>query len=744
MRPAPPHRRRRSTVGAVVPGLVIVAVAAMTVAGLAMRPADPGTGEQAAHVVVAGAAGLRWGDLDPERTPHLWQLASDGAVGSISVRSANRPTCAGDGWLTLGAGNWAAETTRPAADGCRPLGVVIEPTGAAGAYLPGQEALVRANRWHLPWGAVPGALAGSVDCSTAVGPGAAVAAARVYGRVDRYEPRPPADPVLFRELLQRCELGIVDLGTVAGEGAQRESAAAAVDAELGAVLAARPPASLLLVAGVAGTGPDPRLHVAVADGPGFGGGMLTSNTTRRTGYLQLVDVAPTVLAAVGRPMPEVRLAGSPARQVPVRAGSLADDVARLVAADEGAGRAQPVRGWFLIGVVTLQLALLAAVVPLLRRHRTSPVAGGRADEQARAGRSGARPDRRHPVPVLLRHHLVPVLLVAASLMLPAALVASGLPWWRADRSELVFVLAVLAVLAAATVLVVRSRLFPRTLALVAVCAGVAAVTVAADLLSGARLQLNGVIGYSAHDGDRFAGVGPIGAGMLVAGSLLVAGVLAQQVPPRWRAAVVAVAGGAAVVLLGNIHLGSELGAAVGLIAGVCLTAAMCTGGWLTATRVVWAGGVGLAMVAALALIDLQRVEQERGGLGRLFTELADGTAGFGLQRMSLTNGEALASSPLNLLALGAALFFWLVLLRPSGGLKRLFGIYPALRASMGGTVAASIVAGVITGQALIVAGAAASVALPLVTLAARRVRELPVRSGASTYASPDQRASVLG
>jgi hypothetical protein len=740
VRPASPHRRRLPTWGAAVPGLVIVAVAVMTVAGLAVRPTDPGTGERAAHVIVAGVAGLRWGDVDPDRTPNLWQFAADGAVGSISVRSAGRPTCPGDGWLTLGAGNWAAETTRPTGDGCLPLRVVIEPTGAAGAYLPGHEALVRANRWHLPWGAVPGALAGSVDCTTAVGPGAALAAARVYGRVDRYEPHPPPDPQVFRELLQRCELGIVDVGTVAGEGAQRAAAAAAVDAEFGAVLAARPPASLLLVAGVAGTGPDPRLHVAVADGPGFGGGMLTSNTTRRTGYLQLVDVAPTVLAAVGRPVPEVRLAGSPVRQVPVRAGSLADDVARMVAADEAAGRAQPVRGLFLTGVVALYLALLVAVVPLLRRPRTSPVAGGAAPSRARPGGRGSGSARRHLVP----RPRVPVLLVAASLMLPAALVASGLPWWRADRSELVFVLAVLAVLAVPTVLVVRSRLFPRTLALVAVCAGVAAFTVAADLLSGARLQLNGVIGYSAHDGDRFAGVGPIGAGMLVAGSLLVAGVMAQQVPPRWRAAAVAVPGGGAAVLLGNIHLGSELGAAVGLIAGVCVTAALSTGGWLTTTRAVWAGGVGLAAVTALAVIDLQRVEQRRGGLGRLFTELADGTAGFGLQRMSLANWEALAGNPLNLLALGAGLFLWLVLLRPSGGLKRLFGIYPALRAATGGMVVASIVAGVVTGHALIVAGAASAVALPLVTLAARRVRELSVRPGASVYGSPDERTPVLG
>src|SRR5690606_34435061 len=199
-----------------------------------------------------------WEDVDPQRTPHLWRLAEGGSIGSLSVRSANRPTCVADGRVTLGAGNWAAGSTKRPAGPCPPLEVAIEYTGGVGAHLPGEEQLGRYNQWDLPWGAVPGALAGSVGCTVAVGDGAAVAAARSYGRVDRYVPALPADRDEAAALLaDHCELAIVDLGVASGSEASRRAGGAQADATLGRLLAARPPESLLLVVGVADTGDDP-------------------------------------------------------------------------------------------------------------------------------------------------------------------------------------------------------------------------------------------------------------------------------------------------------------------------------------------------------------------------------------------------------------------------------------------------------------------------------------------------------
>lgn len=681
------------------PYLLVAVVALATVAGLAAHPDDRGVEPAAEQVIVAGAVGLRWDDVDQQRTPHLWQLAETGSIGSLSVRSAHRPTCAADGWLTLGAGNWAAGTPGPASSTCPPLDVTIEPTENSGAHLPEQEQLVRHNQWELPWGAMPGALAGSVGCTVAVGDGAAVAAARSYGRVDRYQPAlPDSQEDAARLLGERCELAIVDLGTVSGTGASRAVAARRVDAKLAQVLAARPAESLILVAGVADTELDPHLHAAVADGPGLAPGWLGSATTGRTGYLQLVDITPTVLNAIDRPTPEVRLAGHPANSRPDRPADLDEAVANLVAANDAAHLARPVSLWFLAALTALQLALFAAVVPLLRRPGP-----GAPPRWWRAAGS--------------------MLLVAAALAIPAALVADGVPWWRAQAAGGVFTLISMVVLAVASVLVVRTPIFRHTLGLVGAGAGVAAAAVAVDLLTGSWLQLNGVVGYLAHDGGRYAGLSDTGLGVVVAGTLLVAGCLAEQVPRARRPLVVLVVGAAGVVLVGSPYLGAEIGGAVALAAGVAAASALSTGGWLVARRLLWASVVGVAVMATVAVFDLRRPADARTGLGAMLTQFAEGTAGFGLQRLSLANAEAFTATPLTVLAVGAGAFLWFALLRPWGGLKRLFGVHPALRAAMVGAVIAALVGGLLVGAALTVAGAAAAVGVPLLTLASLRLRE---------------------
>src|SRR5690606_24057878 len=198
------RRRRWPAPRRLVPHLLITAVAAATVAGLAVRPDFAVPEGTASHVVIAGVVGLRWDDVDPAVTPNLWRLAERGAIGALAVRSAHRPTCPADGWLTLGAGNWAGHPAPRQGGTCPPVNITIEPSGAGGAHLPEQEEVVRDNRWRLPYGAVPGALAGAVECTTAIGEGGALAAARTYGRVDRYVPRMPAQARALTALLARC------------------------------------------------------------------------------------------------------------------------------------------------------------------------------------------------------------------------------------------------------------------------------------------------------------------------------------------------------------------------------------------------------------------------------------------------------------------------------------------------------------------------------------------------------------
>ena len=93
------------------------------------------------------------------------------------------------------------------------------------------------------------------------------------------------------------------------------------------------------------------------------------------------------------------------------------------------------------------------------------------------------------------------------------------------------------------------------------------------------------------------------------------------------------------------------------------------------------------------MLDLRRAEAERGGLGRLLTELANGTAGPAMQRAAASNGQALLHSPLTVLAVVGVLMLAFCQFSPWGGLKRLFGLHPALRAAGAGITVATLLAG---------------------------------------------------
>ncbi|WBB89828.1 hypothetical protein [Verrucosispora sp. WMMC514] len=686
----------------IAPILLTVLVVALGVTALAARPQSPPSRPSADYVVLVGVAGLRWDDVDPERTPTLWRLAREGSIGSLSVRSAHRPTCPVDGWLTLGAGSFAAWPGNRDGDGqCAPVDVTVDQPDGIGANLPDQESVVLHNQERLPWGTVPGALSESVRCSVAVGPGAAVAAARPFGRVDRYAPTLPEEPA---GLLGSCVLSIVDLGTVAGEDpAVRAAAAESADAELARVLAGRPPRSLVIVAGVSDTERPSRLHVAVAHGPGWEEGWLTSPSTDRRGYLQLIDLAPTALAALGRPMPDRPFLGRPAESVGDRPADLSAAIAEPADADREAAAQREVAGGFFVLLAVVQVALAVAVLPLLRRARRH------------AGPYGPKPVPRAVVAT------VEVLLVAAALAIPAALVAEAAPWWRFAHPAASFAGLTAVLLAATTLLVRLAPGYRSTLGPLGAVAGLTTLAVGLDVVTGARLQLNGVVGYSALEGGRYAGLGTVGLGVFVAAALLSAGWLAQRVRRGWRPTVMVIVGGAAVVIVGSPYLGADSIGAIALTAGVSVAAAISAGGWLTLTRLAWATMAGLALTVGFAVVDLGRDPAERGSLGRFLAALGDGTGGLTVQRSSAASFETLVNSPLTVLALAGALLVWFALLQPWGGLMRLFGIYPAIRAAMAGTAVAAVIGGLLGAAALDVAGAAAAVVVPMAALSALRV-----------------------
>ncbi|MGY1735086.1 hypothetical protein [Geodermatophilus sp. SYSU D00684] len=434
---------------------VLLALLALGLPGAAV--ADDG--RRADRVLVVGVPGLVWDDVDPGRTPALWELADSSPVGAVSVRAARSTTCLLDGWATLGAGNRARF---PAPDEMLPMvplptvplpGATPDVPGQPGA-APSQEPVpagppaspelshcglqerlaevgladplsaVRAvaeDDASARFGAEPGALGAAVGCATVAGRAAALAVAAPGVGLTR-EDALPADPAALAALLEPCPLTLVsldrlvDAGVPAPEGSEtgtdpvsREAALAAVDeqvARLRAAVDTLPGETLLLVQGVSEVNDGrPQLHVGIASGPGFTGpGWLTSASTGRAPFTQLIDVAPTVLRALGLEQP-ASVNGQP---LTVAGGhpATAEAVAQLERANTAAVTHHRSTGTFFTALVAVQAAVVVLGVLVLGLTRA------------------ARPSAR----------LRPVLALAAlaAAALPVATYLAGLlPWERA-------------------------------------------------------------------------------------------------------------------------------------------------------------------------------------------------------------------------------------------------------------------------------------------------------------------------
>ena len=379
---------------------------------------------------MAGAAGLRWDDLDPQRTPNLWRQASRGSVGWLSVRSAHRTTCPADGWLTLGAGNyaaWSTETVR----------------GACPAMAPDLTEPDRSRREHRP-AALDRADQPGRSCPTGRCP------ARWPSRCAARWPSAPA------RRSRRPARSAGSTGTSRScPRTRRTCCRPACSASSTWARSPGPAPTRQAAGGAAPTPPWPgwwpgartarccwspaspdtdstsRLHVAIAEGQGWNGGWLTSAGTGRDGYLQLVDLAPTALAAVGR-AGAGRLFAGRGRHVGARPPGEPGRRGRRRARRRPAGRR-----------------------PAGRRRRVLHRAGRRTAAALHPGRAADGPGaaaRRTARPGCCRGGCwstrLEIALIAAALAIPAALLADAAPWWRTGRPGLVFGAVTLLLIAA--------------------------------------------------------------------------------------------------------------------------------------------------------------------------------------------------------------------------------------------------------------------------------------------------------
>ena len=303
--------------------------------------------------------------------------------------------------------------------------------------------------------------------------------------------------------------------------------------------------------------------------PGFEPGLLRSTTTQRDGFVNLVDVAPTVLTYFGLDRPDAMEGRR--METGEAGGSLADHRDFLVNINED--------GLFRDGLVGPVDERRDGARDRPGARRPSPSTGGRA-----CGRGGPS---------------------ACSCSARSGCSGSSTPPTSRDRSTSVATAGSArggrSSSGSARVIAAVCMLADRRRPVLAVLAGLGTMVALhlVDLVTGAHLEWNTVFGYSPTIGIRFVGQGNMTFAQLTAAAVLFAGLLAWQVPTRrgMRIAIALLA--VTVIVMGAPFWGNDFGGAVSAAPGFALLAWLLLGHELR-WRTVWVL-VGVLVAAGLVV-----------------------------------------------------------------------------------------------------------------------------------------------
>lgn len=719
---------------AIVVVVLVTAVAAPAAARGAPRP-------DVRRLVVVAVPGLTWRDVQREQPPALVELGRRGAVASLSLRTVGRTTSAAEAFLTMGAGT---RSLVPAGDpqlvvppdqpvpggragdvANRRVGAVVDDGVAVVPRLPELRRVNARSRYGGRPGLLAERLARAGRTIAAVGGEAGLMAMDRFGRVaagttgDRLLVPDTAapdglrtDPAAVAAALSAvtADVVVVELGDVArattfGTAALPEAAAAVraaavrgVDDAIGRIVGALDLARDVVLV-VAPTSPvlrgSDQLTVALAAGAGIEPGLLRSGTTRRPGYVTLPDVAPTILRSLGLAVP-TSMSGAP--MASDGSGSPgAATVRDLIVDNKQALFRNRATGPLTVTLIVVQvLSYAAAALALARGHR-----------------------RWHRVLTTLSLLTTAVPLVAfTSGLLPYR--ALGVPGYVAAVFGVAGLLAALALGAAE----VAARRGVRRAHLVAplVIAGLTVVTLLADVLAGAPLQIATPFGYGGGPlvAGRFSGYGNLTTGLL-AQSLLVAVTAwwGLRTPGRGdRGLLVAMTAlfAGAVVAIGAPQLGQDVGGVLSVLPAFVFIVLLAAGISLTWRRVAVTAVGTLGTLGAFGVVDLARPAEQRTHLGRFFALLADrGPGAFVdvLDRKLHSNLHALTTSVWVLLV--AASVVYVLHLRRRPALGRLEASLPGLRLFLVGTAALALLGTLLNDSGIAIPGLMSVLAVPYLT-----------------------------
>ncbi|MFN8027674.1 MAG: hypothetical protein U0W40_15330 [Acidimicrobiia bacterium] len=665
------------------------------------------------RVLIISLPAVSWGDVQAADAPNLKALFAKSAVGAMITRTAGKRSSAAAGYTAIGAGGRASAATPLAAQAFEPDEAYGDTTASevyhqrTGRRADGQivhlgiAALKQENAEGLfnpRIGAFGDALAGAGD-SRAVIANADGAQPIVDDPLPQYQ-RAAVNALMTgdgtvprglvgRELLEdapgwpfgvRMNLDVAyDAfadswargGVVLVEGSdllradlygdfttadqlrvQRLAALERFDSLLGRMLADVDPAhDAVMVVGPATSRQGSGLAVASLRAPGIDSGLLRSASSRRTGFVFAYDTAPTALDLLGIPAPK-KMEG----EVMEARATSGDRITRLVRANTDA-------------VFRDSKVSIATTIVLVLSALLAVVAGLVAQQRLR--RIGRRPG-------LLRGFALAVLGFLA-----ATYLAGPLHFGRSGNQLAYFgFLAVFAV-AFAFVCSLAGRRHPH--APLAVALAFTVVLHVADLLAGARLELDTVFGYSATVGIRLSGQGNPTFAQLTAALVLLGGLVVWRRPGRRTVWAVIAMLAFSLLVMAAPPFGGDFGAALAGAPAFGLFAWLLLGRQVRFKTVAILVGLLVGAGLVVGIGDSLRPADKQTHIGRLFGKLLDGDTGdffLTIRRKLVANLDSFTNTKLLWVLPIVAVLLWVLWRVPQSRARVLFQRVPVIRQTL--------------------------------------------------------------
>lgn len=616
-------RLGRSLLALVVAGFVIASVTATRGAEASAASRDA---PAARRMLIVSLPAVTWADLPLDRMPNLRGVLEQSLIAGLSLRGVHDDPTLGDAYVTIASGARAV-------GGPRDGDAIVDRDGAV--VVPAFPGFVDHNQ-DLLYDAHPGALAtalrrahidraviGNGDEGTRVATSArkrpvANALATPDGitpggdvgehlmEADASSPfgvrvSSTAYLAAFRRAwtgrtvvsVEDSDLARLDATHPVDAGdrtAQLGTLLARFDQLFGQMLTSVDPQrdAVMLVGPIRPSGPL-QLTVASLRVPGIRPGLAVSGVTRRSGFVSIVDIAPTILDVFRIEAPD-SMEGRPI-ELGRAGGSFTDRRSFLIGSNRGArfrdARSTPVGGVFL----GTQLGLLVAAAFALTRW-------GRV----------AKP-------------MVELFALTLLGFLPAMFLAGLLPF---DRHSVllywIFLFGVAIAIGIGAALVSDREGIRAPMVCLAIIVGLHVV----DLVTGAHLQINTVFGYTPTVGGRFAGIGNFAFAELSAAALLLAGLVVFRVGTRRGAALAVMLLGLALVVDGMPIWGSDVGGVLAMVPAFAVAVTGLLGLRVRMRSLLIGAGAAVVAIVAFALVDLSRPADSRTHLGRLVTSTRSG------------------------------------------------------------------------------------------------------------------------